>query len=49
MFVEENLYRPRHVDTFHDGHHIHYEIGNWLFERKAWGQLLGNRAASRLL
>lgn len=39
-FLANNLYRYRHVDTFEDGHHIHYEVGNWLFEQQAWIRLL---------
>lgn len=40
-FIEGNLYRYRYVDTFEDGHHIHYEVGKWLFERESWSGLLG--------
>lgn len=40
MFIEGHLYRHRYVDTYNDGHHIHYEVGNWLFEREAWCRLL---------
>lgn len=40
MFIEGHLYRHRYVKTFDDGHHIHYEVGNWLFEREAWCRLL---------
>nr|DAQ18955.1 MAG TPA: hypothetical protein [Herelleviridae sp.] len=39
-FIEGNLYRYRYVDTFEDGHHIHYEVGKWLFERESWSGLL---------
>lgn len=40
MFVEGELYRHRYVDTFDDGHNIHYEVGKWLFESECWCRFL---------